>query len=641
MDLYSAARRLTRPHVFAEADTGSSLPLDARGLIGDGHTAALVRADGAIDWACFPRFDSPSVFGGLLDADAGGLTSITPTSRPFESLQSYDPDTNVLETLFRVQGQGVVRLLDYMPWSDDPRANLHELHRRVEVREGEVELQVIFDPRFDYGRGRTTLEHQAHGVMARGCNGERMAAVLGPATTHWMPREAGGMEARVRLRRGDQRWMVMRWDASAPWPIQTYRPHDYLRITRQSWREWVRGLRYEGPWRHHVLRSALVLKLLTYGPTGAMVAAPTTSLPEWPGGTRNWDYRYVWTRDAAMAMRAQNVIGYSRDAREFFHFIRSALDVEETLRVMYAIDGLPVPIERELPHLRGFAGSRPVRIGNGARDQSQLDTVGALLDTAYLYERFGGTLSLRTWSRLRRVTDALRERWTEPDYGIWEPRDGRRHNVHSKVMSWLAFERAARIAPRFGDVRAAERWSATARQVRDDVCRHGLDRTGTHFCAAYGADHVDAALLVLPVHGFVPPDDARMVATVKRIRDELGTGPFVHRYRLVDGVDDGVGGDEGAFVLCGFWLAEALALQGHVDEAIEVFTAHAEASNHLGLLAEELDPRDRTQLGNFPQAFSHLGLINAALRLDLALRMRDEGSEDIPRVTDRLETPRG
>jgi len=635
MDLYSAARRLSRPFVFGSPDDIAALPLDARGLIGDGHTAALVRADGAIDWACFPRFDSPSVFGGLLDAEAGGVASITPVDFPFESLQRYDPETNVLETLFRVEGQGVVRLLDYMPWSDDPKAGLHEMHRRVEVREGSVELMVTFDPRFDYGRGRTTLERQRHGVLALGPNGERMVAVLGGGGD-WQPRPQGGMQARLKLRAGDRRWMVMRWDATAPWPIQAYRPYDYLRITRKSWRQWAQSLRYEGPWRHHVMRSALALELLVYGPTGAMVAAPTTSLPEWRGGTRNWDYRFTWSRDAAMAIRAQNVLGYSREAREFFHFMRTALDVDETLRVMYTIDGNPVPPESVLPHLRGFDGSGPVRIGNGARDQLQLDTTGALLDAAYLHERFGGCLPLRTWSRLRRVVDNLRDTWSAPDDGIWEPRDGRRHNVHSKVMSWLAFDRGAHIAPRFGDQEAAARWQVAAKAVKDDIHHNGLDPTGTYFCAAYGAQHVDGALLVMPLHGIVEPNDPLMVATIERIRAELGTGPFVHRYR----VDDGVGGEEGAFVLCGFWLAEALALQGKIDEAIDVFTAHAESSNHVGLLAEELDPRNGEQLGNFPQAFSHLGLINAALRIDLAIRMRDEGDDRIPHVTDRIETQR-
>lgn len=635
MDLYSAARRLSRPFVFDRPDSDSSLPIDARGLIGNGNTAALVRADGAIDWACFPNFDSPSVFAAVLDRDAGGLTAITPTSHPFESLQRYDPDTNVLETLFRVEGQGVVRLLDYMPWSDDPHAGVHELHRRVEVREGEVELSVIFDPRFDYGRSRTTLERHPHGVLAQGEQGERMVAVLGGAT-HWEHREQGGVEARVRLRAGDRRWMVMRWGGQAPWPIQAYRPYDYLRITRQNWRRWAQGLRYDGPWRHHVMRSALALKLLVYGPTGAMVAAPTTSLPEWRGGQRNWDYRFTWSRDAAMAIRAQNVLGYADDARNFFHFMRTALEADQTLRVMYTIEGRPVPEEVTLPHLRGFAGSGPVRIGNGARDQLQLDTTGAVVDAAYLYERFGGCLSLGTWSSLREVVEALRGSWTEPDDGIWEPRGARQHNVHSKVMSWLAFDRAARIAPRFGDHDAAKRWSGAADLVRADVHRYGLDPTGKHFCAAYGAEHVDGALLVMPLHGIVAPDDPLMDATVQRIRDELGTGPFVHRYH----VDDGVGGAEGAFVLCGFWLAEALALQGRIEEAIDVFTAHAESSNHLGLLAEEIDPRSREQLGNFPQAFSHLGLINAAVRIDLALRMRDEGIEGAPHVTERMQTER-
>ncbi|MEM7154565.1 MAG: glycoside hydrolase family 15 protein [Myxococcota bacterium] len=635
MDLYSASRRLSRPFVFAEPTAGSSLPLDARGLIGDGHTAALVRADGAIDWACFPRFDSPSVFGAILDDEAGGLAAITPVS-PFESLQRYDPDTNVLETLFRVEGQGVVRLLDYMPWSDDPKAGLHELHRRVEVREGEVELRVIFDPRFDYSRGTTTVERREHGVLALGSGGERMVAVIG-GEADWKARERGGMEARLRLKPGDRRWMVMRWDAESPWPIQAYRPWDYLRITRQSWRAWAQGLRYEGPWRHHVMRSALALKLLVYGPTGAMVAAPTTSLPEWHGGQRNWDYRFIWTRDAAMSIRAQNLLGYSNEAREFFHFMRGALEADDTLRVMYAVDGRPVPEEQVLSNLRGFWGSGPVRIGNGARDQLQLDTAGALVDAAYLHERFGGVLSLRTWSRIREVVEKLRGNWNEPDDGIWEPRGARQHNLHSKVMSWLAFDRAARIAPRFGDHDAARRWSEAAAAVKGDVLANGLDPKGKHFCAAYGANHVDGALLVMPLHQFLPSDDPRMIATVQRIRDELGTGAYVHRYH----VDDGVGGAEGSFVLCGFWLAEALALQGKIDEAIDVFSAHAEVSNHLGLLAEEVEPTSREQLGNFPQAFSHLGLINAAARIDLALRMRDEGLDGMPHVTDRLETPRG
>lgn len=633
MDLYSAARRLSRPFSFTAEDRDPSLPIDARGIIGDGLTAALVRVDGTVDWACFPRFDSPSVFAGLLDAERGGSTGIRPTSGAFESLQRYDPDTNVLETLFSVEGQGVVRIVDFMPWSNDPFASVHEIHRRIQVVHGSVELVAWFDPRFDYGRGETTIELAEHGVLALGSNGERLVCALSGRPT-WSERSRGGVETTLRLDAGDRAWMVISWDAKRPEPIAAYRPFEQLRITRRTWREWSMQLRYDGPWRHHVLRSALLLKLLVHAPTGAMVAAPTTSLPEWLGGVRNWDYRYTWTRDAAMAIRATNLIGYTLEARDFFHFMRRALDQNGQLQVMYAVDGRPVPEEAELPLLRGFQGSAPVRIGNGARDQLQLDVGGALVDAAYLFERFGGVLPLRTWRRIRDVVDALCTAWRLPDDGIWEPRAGRKHNVHSKVMCWLALERAAVIAPRFGDREAAQRWRVAATEVHADVLANGLAPDGKSFRVAYERDDVDAALLLLPIHGMLPADDPRIVGTVERVKRELGRGPYLYRYRI----DDGVGGEEGAFTLCGFWLAEVLAMMGRLDEAQEVFTAHAESSNHLGLLAEEIDPVTRVQLGNFPQAFSHLGLINAAARIDVALRMRDEGVGGVPHVTDWLET---
>jgi len=627
MDLYSAAKRLGRPFVFTDEASLRGLSIADHGLIGDGFSAALVRADGAIDWLCLPRFDSPSVFGALLDEDNGGSTSVSPVDYPFETLQRYDPGTNVLETLFRAEGRGALRLTDYMPWTDDPRSAMHEVHRRVQCVEGEMMVRVVFDPRFGYGLSETTFEVTGASVLAKGAAGERLVAVLG-GDVRWEARPQGGVEAVFSLKAGERVWLVISWNTTERESVLAYRPFDALRNTRHRWRDWVRGLQYDGPWGHHVIRSGLLLKLLMYSPTGAMVAAPTTSIPEWIGGKRNWDYRYTWSRDTAMAVRAANLLGCRSEAREFFHFVRDTLERDRKLQSMYAVDGGRVPDERTLDHLAGYRGSKPVRVGNGARDQVQLDTAGALMDAAYVYERGGGSLSARGWRRLREVVDNVAATWAEPDHGIWEPRAGKRHNVHSKLMSWLALRRGAQLAPLFGNKHLQTRWQKTADNLHAELCARGLDKTGKHFVAAYDHEHADASLLLLPIHGFLPPNDDRVLRTVDRIQAELGAGPHVYRYRS----DDGVGGEEGAFVLCGFWLAEVLAMAGRIDEAQQVFVAHAEASNHLGLLAEEIEPGSKTLLGNFPQAFSHLGLINAAARIDLALRLRDEGSPRVPEI---------
>jgi GH15 family glucan-1,4-alpha-glucosidase len=627
MDILSAAQHLTRPFLFTADDHSAADPIGAHGLIGDGCTAALVRVDGAIDWLCLPRFDSPSAFGALLDPDRGGITFVRPADRPFESLQRYDPDTNVLETLFHVPGKGRLRLTDYMPWSNDPRAAIHEVHRRLQCAEGTVDLEIVFDPRFGYGRRTPRIEVGEHGVLASGDPDERLVAVIGAGAT-WRPRPDGGAEARLRMRAGEQRWMVMSWDAPRAEPLAAYRPIDHLRGVRTRWRQWASQLQYDGPWRHHVMRSALCLKLLIYAPTGAMVAAPTTSLPERLGGSRNWDYRYAWPRDAAMAIRAANLIGYSAEAAEYFHFVRDTVDVEDGLGVMYTIDGRAVPDEATLEHLAGYAGSRPVRVGNAARHQLQLDSAGAVVDAAHLFEHFGGTLTLRAWRKLVNVVERVRAGWRRPDHGIWEPRTGMRHNVHSKLMSWLALDRGAPLAAAFGEPALHDAWRAAAAEVHADVCKHGLTPEGDRFGGAYGDPSPDAALFLMVVHGFAADEDPRMVRTVDWVRRELSDGPYIRRYRAADGID----GSEGAFVLCGFWLAEALALQGRLDDAIGVFGTHAGAANHLGLLAEEIDPTSRVLLGNFPQAFSHLGLINAATRLDLGIRLRDEGSTRSPHL---------
>lgn len=634
MDLVSAARRLRRPFVFADRGALKNIPLAARGMIGDGFTAALVAVDGAIDWLCMPRFDSPSVFARMLDADKGGSMAIRPARMPFESVQAYDDETNVLETLFVEPSGGSLRLLDFMPWADDSRASSHELHRRIDCPSGEVEVEIVFDPRFDYARDVARLSFTENGVMAEGRNGERLSLSVSDHFDHplqWQMLPEGGARTTFTIRPGRQVWCVLAWASESVEPFQAHRPFEQLRVTRRHWRLWASKLTYDGPWRHHVQRAALTMKLLMYAPTGAVVAAPTTSLPEWPGGPRNWDYRFTWARDAAMAIRSMNLMGYGDEARDFYHFIRDAVDRKAGLQIMYTIDGHAVPDEVELSHLSGAFGSRPVRVGNGARDQLQLDTTGAIIDSAHLYERFGGALPLPAWRTFLAIMEIAERTWAQPDHGMWEPRHGKRHNVHSKLMNWLAMDRGAQVALAFGRQDLASRWAQLAQTIKADICAQGVDATGTRFTSVYGMDRPDASVLQLALHGFLPDDDPRLVATVDWVRKELGVGPWLYRYRD----EDGVAGPEGAFVLCGFWLAEALALQGRLDQAAEIFTAHAEASNHLGLLSEEIAP-DGTLLGNLPQAFSHLGLVNAALRIDLALRLRDEGSTRAPHLVGTL-----
>lgn len=629
MDLASAARHLSRPFTLASAEDCARLPIAAHGLIGDGFTAALVGVDGAIDWLCLPRFDSPSVFARILDR-RGGELAVRPAGFPFDSVQAYDPDTNVLETLFRCDG-GAVRVTDSMPWTDDPRASIHEVHRRVDCLDGATELEIVFDPRFDYGREVPRIELGEHGVVAEGTRGERLALAVSQRLA-WQRLADGGVRATLTLRPGVLLWCTLSWGRAGLDHVDAHRPFEHLRATRRSWRAWASRIEYDGPWRHLVLRSALALKLLMFAPTGAVVAAPTTSLPEWPGGGRNWDYRFTWARDAAMAVRAANLLGFRAEARDFYHFLRDAVHADIGLELMYTIDGRPVPEEQELLHLAGHLGSAPVRIGNGARDQVQLDTTGAVVDAAHLFERFGGILTMGAWHKLAGVITRAERRWREPDHGIWEPRQGMRHNVHSKLMNWLAMDRGAQLAGSFGRVDLQERWAACAAEIHADICARGTDPDGRHFVSVYGELRPDAALLLLPLHGFLPDDDPRLVATRQWVQRELGAGPYLYRYRD----DDGVGGPEGAFILSGFWLAECLALQGELDQAREVFTAHADAANHVGLLSEELDPQGGALLGNFPQAFSHLGLINAALRIDLALRLRDEGSSRSPHLIGSL-----
>ncbi len=621
MDLYTSSRRLSRTFPL----DGRPLALDAHAMIGDGSTCALVGVDGAIDWLCLPHFDSPSVFGAILDAERGGHCRIAPVQDGGSSQQAYDDDTNVVQTLFHREGSGTAVLTDFMPWTLDRQASLSEVHRMIEVRDGSLEISIVFDPRFDYARGATQVEVTEHGAIALGPQGERLSISITPGA-HFEPRAAGGVEARFPLRSGRRVWAVLAWGAKRPEPTARHRPFEYLRRTRRHWRRWASRLRYDGPWRHDVLRSALTLKMLQYAPTGAMVAAPTTSLPVSADGSRNWDYRFSWIRDSAMAIRAMNLIGYGTEALEFFHFVRDCVNRRNTLDLMVSIEGQDTAGETILDHLAGHSGSGNVRVGNAAASQVQHDITGPLLDAAWVYESSGGVISLRFWQEIRHLVNRAVETCHEPDHGIWEPRCEPRHHVHSKLMNWVALDRALRLAPLFGGDREQAQWLRTRDALRDEILDRGYDASLGSFVESYDHQGVDAALLATTLYGFLPPDDPRLTGTIDRVVAELGEGPFLRRYRI----DDGIDADEGCFVLCGFWLAEALALSGRLDSALDVMQTHVGAANHVGLLAEEIAAGSQTALGNFPQAFSHLGLIQAAARLDLALRIRDEGSGNAP-----------
>jgi len=621
VDIYTASRRVAESFEI----NGCPLDIGEYGVVGDGFSCALVGVDGSIDWLCFPSFDSPSVFAAIVDRERGGFFQISPEAERYESLQAYDDSTNVLQTLFRRSGEGVVCLTDFMPWSDDPRSSIHELHRLLEARDGSMEMVVVFDPRFDYGRGETRVDLADEGVMASGPNGERLSVSIGGGV-RFEKRAEGGAVARFTLSKEQRLWTILSWKSKRAESTATYRPYDHLRSTRRFWRKWAAQMTYDGPWRHDVMRSALTLKILQYAPTGAVVAAPTTSLPVAPGGHRNWDYRYSWTRDSAMAIRVMNLIGYSEEALGFFQFVRDTVEEHNNLDLMVTVHGDRVSEEVTLEHLAGHRGIRPVRLGNAAHHQTQHDIVGPLLDAASLYEKSGGTLGLAFWRQIRALVSRAMKTTDEPDNGIWEKRAQLRHHVHSKLMTWVALDRALHLASLFGGDRAELEWRQARDRLMADILDRGYDKTVGTFVGEYGGTEVDATLLLIPIHGFLPPTDARVERTLKRVVRELSDGKFLRRYRSYDGID----GDEGGFVLCGFWLAEALALAGRLEDALEVFTNHLGAANHLGLLAEEVDPSSGAPLGNFPQGFSHIGLIQAAARLDLALRMRDEGIERPP-----------
>jgi len=613
--------------------TGSSryLPIGDYSLIGDMRTCALVSAGGSIDWACFPRFDSPSLFARILDHDVGGHFSIRPVGE-FHSTQWYEEGTNVLVTGFE-QGRARLELLDFMPLDARRSAKgLAEIHRRIEATGGDVEVEVRYRPRFDYGRRTGRLRTRTHGLLATDGDEESLALSASLPLEWKIDTERGEASCRFVIPRGRREWLVLRYDDDEVWPAGDYRSRERLRQTRTSWLDWSSGLRYEGAYRSMVERSALLLKLLIYEPSGAIVAAPTTSLPEEIGGERNWDYRYSWLRDSTFTLFSLHALGKFQELDRYMDYLKRVCRKEsDFLQIMYGVGGELRLEEQVLEHLEGYRGSAPVRIGNGAAEQIQTDVYGEVLDSIHIWRR-KHPMTEGMWELVVRLADWVSENWRRPDSGPWEVRTEPRHFVFSKLMCWVALDRAVRAVEeqgagpesavgsnsRGGPAADVERWRQERAAIRADILEHGWNAEVGAFVQAYGTTDLDAANLVIPIVRFLPADDPRVVSTVRRIRAPLEQGGLTHaesglvyRYRSEDGVADGEEG-EGAFCVNTFQLAQVLALQGKIDEAVTVFESVLERASPTGLLAEEIDPATGELLGNYPQAYSHIGLINAA-----------------------------
>jgi GH15 family glucan-1,4-alpha-glucosidase len=579
------------------------------GLIGDLQTAALVSRQGCIDWLCFPRFDSGACFAALLGTEENGRWSLAPQAPVTRTGRRYRDDTLVLETELET-AEGVVRLIDFMP----PRGEAPDVVRIVEGVSGTVAMRMSLSIRFDYGWVIPWVRRREDGILA----------VAGPdALFLATPVELVGRNfhtvAEFEVREGDRVPFVLTWYPSHHAPPQRVDAEQALADTESFWREWVTDCTHVGRFREPLVRSLITLKALTYAPTGGIVAAPTTSLPEALGGVRNWDYRYCWLRDATLTLLALVRAGYEGEARAWRNWLlRAIAGLPDQLQIMYGLGGERRLSELELHWLGGYEGSRPVRTGNAASKQLQLDVYGEVADALYHARVAGLPASAEAWALNRKLLEWLEDGWREPDEGIWEVRGPRRHFTHSKVMAWVAFDRAVRSVEEYGREGPLARWKAIRDEIHDEVCREGFDTELGAFTQSYGLPRLDASVLMMPLVGFLPANDDRVVGTVAAIERELVRDGFVERYRADDdNVDvDGLPPGEGTFLPCSFWLAQVYALQGRLDEAEALFARLLGLRNDLGLLSEEYDVAAGRLVGNFPQAFTHLALVDAALTLD-------------------------
>jgi GH15 family glucan-1,4-alpha-glucosidase len=599
-------------------------PIADYGLLADCNSAALVDRDGSISWLCLPRYDSAAVFARILDPD-GGRWSIAPTG-PYRSKRRYLPGTLVLETTFTTNS-GSVKLTDTLAFARGQRHHElglgapHLLLRLVEGLVGEVELRLELAPRPEYGLVKPLFRQtEAGGRTFGGPNQIVVSSAVETAIDDATMRATFVVSARERI------GFALQWsppEGPAPEPFPPEEVADRIEDTVQAWRSWEQEHDiYDGPHRELVRLSSRVLKGLTYRPTGAIVAAPTTSLPESPGGERNWDYRYAWIRDASLTIEALYVGACSDEAGEFVSFMTSSAGGragERSLQIMYGVAGEHDLTERELPHLRGWRDSSPVRVGNGAWGQTQLDVYGELLGALHRYREQLGDLHCEIQRFVADLANTAARRWREADAGMWEMRGGPRHHLSSKVLCWVALDRAIALAPQLGMHAEVERWTAERDAIREAVLTRGWSEARRAFAQSFDSDELDAAQLLMPILGFLPATDERMRSTIDAIADELTVDGLVLRYRTEAGVNaDGLTGEEGTFVICSFWLVCALAKAGEVDRAEALFDKLVSYANDLGLLAEQIDTSSGQLLGNFPQAFSHIGLITAASEIDQA-----------------------
>ncbi len=601
-------------------------PIAEYGFLSDCESVALVAPSGNIEWMCLPKVDSPSVFGAMLDRSAGYFR-VGPAGVSVPASRRYLPGTMVLETSWAT-GAGWVIVRDVLligPWRhEQERSHTHRrtptdydaehvLLRTMRCVNGEVEVALDCEPVFDYGRLRQRWEYVDGNYHQAVVSCEEANITLTLTSDLNLGIEGPRATGRHRMKEGEQRFCALSWSGHEA-PRDFEEAYRRLVWTAHHWQHWLdQGQFPDHPWRQYLQRSALTLKGLTFAPTGALLAAATTSLPETPGGERNWDYRYSWIRDSTFMLWGLYTLGFDWEANDFFHFIADVADTDADLQVMYAVDGERRLDEHELDHLSGYEGAHPVRTGNAAYKQRQHDVWGALLDSVYLHTRSRDSLEERVWPVLVRQVEAAIDNWRQPDRGIWEVRGEPKHFTSSKMFCWVACDRGARLATLREDAERAERWQAAADEIHADICEHGIDSRGV-FVQHYETDALDASVLLMPLVHFLPATDERIRTTVLTIAEELTENGLVLRYRPEE-TDDGMAGREGTFLICSFWLVAALVLIDELDRARDLCERVLGYASPLGLYAEEVDPRTGRHLGNFPQAFTHLALINAVMHV--------------------------